>query len=91
VRFRAAGLVLVAHARARADAGELDAACAAARSALAVCVGTGSVRLLDELRRVEGRLRAAPDYGEFSDMFHSVRRLLPLTSGAASALRRDSG
>lgn len=91
MRFRAAGLVHVARARALVCAGELDQACAAAGAALEVVVGGGSVRLLRELERVRPGLRRAGAYRDFADMYESVRPLLPGSGDTDSSVRRVSG
>lgn len=77
VRLRAAGLVAAAEARAHADAGDLDAACAAAGAALLACVNSGSVRVLRQLRRVEPVLRGAPAFRDYAEMSESARPYLP--------------
>ncbi|MFG2042586.1 helix-turn-helix transcriptional regulator [Dactylosporangium sp. NPDC048998] len=91
VRFRAAGLVQVARARALVAAGELDEACVAASAALVVCVSSGSVRVLRELERVRPGLRRGASYRDFSEMYESAWRLLPgVTSTAEPAGRASS-
>ncbi|MEV8516683.1 hypothetical protein [Dactylosporangium sp. NPDC051484] len=90
VRFRAAGLVHVARARALVAAGELDEACAAACAALAGCVSSGSVRVLRELERVRPGLRRGAPYRDFSEMYESMRRLLPGVTDTAEPAGRAS-
>ncbi|GAA0727972.1 hypothetical protein Drose_29595 [Dactylosporangium roseum] len=77
LRFRAAGLVSVAAARAHAGTGDLDAACAAAGEALLACVRSGSVRVLRELRRVEPALSRARAFRDYAGMSESARSYLP--------------
>jgi hypothetical protein len=85
VRFRAAGLVSAAQVRAHADAGDLDAACAAAETTLLACVDSGSVRVLRQLRRVEPALRKAPGFRDYAEMSESARPYLPGPRGAGDA------
>ncbi|MET7422858.1 helix-turn-helix transcriptional regulator [Dactylosporangium sp. NPDC005555] len=89
VRFRAAGLVAAAMARAHLTAGDLDAACAAASEALLACVDSGSFRVLRRLRRLESALHAAVGAGRlpasliaYSQLAGSAASCLP---GAAPA------
>ncbi|MFF5227176.1 hypothetical protein [Dactylosporangium sp. NPDC000521] len=63
VRFRAAGLVSAALARAHLAAGDLDAACAAAAETLLACAESGSFRVLRQLRHLETALHAAAGAG----------------------------
>ncbi|MEV4139560.1 helix-turn-helix transcriptional regulator [Dactylosporangium sp. NPDC049742] len=63
VRFRAAGLVSAALARAHLARGDLDAACTTAAETLLTCVESGSFRVLRQLRALETALHAAAGRG----------------------------
>ncbi|GAA1538530.1 hypothetical protein GCM10009827_067130 [Dactylosporangium maewongense] len=63
VRFRAAGLVSAALARAHLSGGDLDAACTAAAETLLTCAESGSFRVLRQLRSLETALHAAAGRG----------------------------
>jgi transcriptional regulator with XRE-family HTH domain len=63
VQLRAGALTSAALATAHADAGDLDAACAAASDALVEGVRAGSVRAARAVRAVRDRLRAAAGGG----------------------------
>jgi hypothetical protein len=84
VRFRAAAVTAAALAGAHADAGDLDAACAAAGDALMHCVRSGSVRATRLARAVEPKLRVAAPPGApaltgYLALVSTLRPFLPPT------------
>jgi hypothetical protein len=90
IRLRARALYAGWLAAAQLDTGEVEQACATARTALLTTVRVGSVRALRQLTALHPRLRplrAVPAVRGYADLYRSAVRYLPTGPGGAAATR----
>jgi hypothetical protein len=90
IRLRARALYAGWLAAAQLDTGEIEAACATARTALLMTVRVGSVRALRQLTALHPHLRplhTVPAVRDYADLYRAAVRYLPKGAGGAATAR----